>query len=1126
MRSFGIIFYCALLSGLSCLYTNTEEPTSTIRLGILQDEFPRQPSHADPRELSVFLQNEGYTVSFLSADQLADETALRSDPMDILILPYGATFPFAARNSFISYLKNGGAFVSMGGYAFDDLVVKRGNQWERLDTIPPDHSISGRRGKPGDWMRLQAEQIPIFDPTYPFKRTHTLGSDTQSPLLLDAWSENGTFDGFPATAMTGSNNPVFPKQYGRWYPLVTAYDRYGKSRGSVFSLVLHHDGPYKGSAWAFSGVTNENLFSNAHPRMLQTLSAAIRAIHLRTFLISTVTETDEHGVSTLVSTLANYGKNQQSVALESWIGKNALAKETVSLSRGNVNVIRHAIPHELLHNGYIPIHVSVAAGQFRDSIEHGFYQPADNDDALDDFTFQNNYMRINGKPTFLFGTNQTGMVWFSAKENPATWERDLVRMRDHGLRMLRVLHFSPYAARGYEGHGGHSSMDLAGNPPARLIRQTDDLVAMCARNGVALMLTLHDWLPVTLSDPELDAQKKWARFWADRYHGQTHVFFDIQNEPSVQPDDTADTRNRWNEFLKNRYANDSALHEAWGAFAPVEPLGEIPCNPGPDVWENPRQVDYNRFRAHLLERWIDENMNGIREGSSVIPASVGFLQSHGSAEKLFATSRLDFCNSHYHGPIEPFASITKLIDRRFRGQGFAVGEFGAWDAHEARSHGRFADETTASIRHFLAVGHDTFGMGGCFALNWDWKDFDDCLFPWGLSYAQDYVPKDWLTAYRNMSLFFRAFQPVYEDPGIYLLIPDSHRLGGQSDRVYAAIDNAIHLLFACHIDFNVINEKSLDDLPNVARTIFWPIPYCPADAVFEKVLAFVRKGGNLYFSGDLSFDEWRRPSRTSRFKKFGLPLAQGASPFQTTIPRAIPDFIVRKVGEGQVCYLPAPIEWKPLAEWEGNPYAEFLTRVEESGIFVEPNDPRLHLFSIPETNKNLIYTLFRCEKDENLREYRIQTPGGEVSLALAGFQTGLIETNREGALFALEGTGFCRGRDLCVEILGHAMLQSLDGFPLEQSQFFSIYPTQAGTIRFRSETIRNPWLVIGEMRKGQWIPFEELEPEYDKGTIQIDIDEDRAACIVLCMEKARKPEAVQALTSLVKKGNSNYGQIR
>jgi len=70
----------------------------------------------------------------------------------------------------------------------------------------------------------------------------------------------------------------------------------------------------------------------------------------------------------------------------------------------------------------------------------------------------------------------------------------------------------------------------------------------------------------------------------------------------------------------------------------------------------------------------------------------------------------------------------------------------------------------------------------------------------GLVYPCDGVPKDLAYVHRNQSLLFRHFAPVYQEPTVYVLTPDSHRLGGGKWAVTEGILTSIDLALAAHVD--------------------------------------------------------------------------------------------------------------------------------------------------------------------------------------------------------------------------------------------------------------------------------------------------------------------------------------
>ena len=100
----------------------------------------------------------------------------------------------------------------------------------------------------------------------------------------------------------------------------------------------------------------------------------------------------------------------------------------------------------------------------------------------------------------------------------------------------------------------------------------------------------------------------------------------------------------------------------------------------------------------------------------------------------------DFANVHHYGALTDMRAIIKMLDRRFDGKSITLGEFGSAIAHRARTSGRWGDTEKESVNHYLSVGHCCLGMGVSFMGNWSWKDFQDCVFPWGINHA-DLTPK-------------------------------------------------------------------------------------------------------------------------------------------------------------------------------------------------------------------------------------------------------------------------------------------------------------------------------------------------------------------------------------------------
>ena len=108
---------------------------------IVQDDLPAHGTATDPRALGTSLRRHGIAATLASAAQIAAEDALDPEWIDLLILPYGGTFPAAARDSFMRYARSGGSFLTLGGLAFEHLVYRTEEGWETAGSATVDPAV-------------------------------------------------------------------------------------------------------------------------------------------------------------------------------------------------------------------------------------------------------------------------------------------------------------------------------------------------------------------------------------------------------------------------------------------------------------------------------------------------------------------------------------------------------------------------------------------------------------------------------------------------------------------------------------------------------------------------------------------------------------------------------------------------------------------------------------------------------------------------------------------------------------------------------------------------------------------------------------------------------------------------
>ena len=1095
-------------------------------VAILKDDIPVAGAASSPEYLASLLEDSGHSVRFVTATDLCSGAVMQKYNFQVLVLPYGASYPAMGKDALVSYLKSGGSFVSMGGYAFDNLLIPSDGEWKPLPSDSDIH-INTRKGDTRDSLGLHPDQIGVFDPSYPLKRVSYIEAAPGQFIFGSDLRIEGEFDGYAASSMAGSNSPVFPQRHGRWIPLLYARDAYGRLRGSAGAIVHNYAGPYAGSSWAYFGVTNRDLFSPDNAATGRAFVRIVDSLIAKKFIAELTTEFacyrhGEEDVKILVS-----GPPDCDVSLEIYPdgSENPVFQSKRRLNGGKAEAVWS--PDAFKSDFYLVKARLLKGGRPVDKVETGFVVWDDEVIAHGfPLEFSRNYFRDGGRAIFPSGTNQTGMMFASANENPLVWKQDMEKMSDHGVNILRVLHFSPFVVS-HTGHPRAMPNDLNVDAlPRKLERQLDAIVQLCQKYRVIFFLTLHDWMGVALSDEELEAQKKFAQVVAERYTDVPGIMYDVQNEPTVELSDQPDIQREFNDYLIGKYGTTENLRAAWRKSPPENELGSIEVSPGTEDWDDVKSLDVNYFKALIFNRWVKANADGVRAGDPGRPVTVGYIQWMRSADKILGSEHVDFSNAHFYGNPKDFARQLKLIDRRFEGKSFSLGEFGA-KVHPSWRQGGSITSMKGGVDWFLRVGHYALGMGASFIANWDWKDMSDCVFPWGINHPCDVVPKDTLLAYRCQSVFFRDIEPAYEEPELYFLVPDSHRLGGQSQRLTQAVMNGIELLLSCNVDFGVINEYSLHKLPKSAKAIVYAIPFCPSDETYHLVRNFVRDGGILSVTGDISYDADRTRTRLERLEELcGIRYVAEKYPNITGSDKpgaciqvepitadvrsrsddGSPLIMTNSFGKGKVFYCADPIEFHAKSP---DVYREFLDFAGVRRISLEPDDSTVRVFRLPSARDETVYVLFN--ESEAGKAVTLNTETASITLYLEADKPGLVRILSTGEVTALEAQGqVTSGSETLIDTDTHVMITALDGEGMDRSKSLMLLPIEAGQVKIATRMDwKNPVVGVGEIRSGKWQCLEKIEPELSDGFLSFRVNQLQSLNILLITEADRLDEMAE-----------------
>ena len=169
-----------------------------------------------------------------------------------------------------------GLYRAAGTAWFDD--VRLGNITGL--TAAPMNTASGR---PQDGLVVAAEQMGVFDASFPLKRVRGIRAAAAPSLFAPTFRLEGSFEGWAASGVVGSDN-------ARWIPLLEAVDRYGRNRGAAAALLLNYNGTYRGSSWAYFGIENVDLAADPQGPVAKALPQVARFLAAEIYLHNLATD--------------------------------------------------------------------------------------------------------------------------------------------------------------------------------------------------------------------------------------------------------------------------------------------------------------------------------------------------------------------------------------------------------------------------------------------------------------------------------------------------------------------------------------------------------------------------------------------------------------------------------------------------------------------------------------------------------------------------------------------------------------------------------------------------------------------------------------------------------------------
>ncbi len=1016
----------------------------------------------------------------------------------------------------------------------------------RLEHRKPVVRINTALGWPVDSLVVDPQQIGLFDADYRLRRATKLRANNGTESA-------GSFAGYAASGVVGMDHT-------RWIPVLSAQDDAGRNRGAAGAMMLHAAGAYARGAWAFFGVDNEDLFTGDNKAAEQALRQVTRMFRDKCFLHAAETNfacyRDGEPVTMRVM-VSNFGRVAATLLVRWTVSSTVagdegfFASRTVRLEAGDT-VPLSAVwqPGQFVAEHYrMKVELSVGGKTINDetidSVEGGFniWRVETLHKGMP-LTFRDNYFQVGDRSIFLQGTDDYLHTFLDQDENPRTWLADAQGCRDSCIDVYENL------------------MGLRGpqhRPTEAWWRWIDAMLLNAQRVGGVFFPGMLVFSNTAVSDADLADQRAYVRAFADRYRKANAIMYYLNGDLQLHDPNLPDLQRLYNDFLRERYGSDANLRAAWKVTPPEGAIGTLTIRSGSDSFADVRTFDDFQFRTQIVRRWLNAMHDSIREVDARHPVTAEFYQSPVSGiDLLTAMGKLDLANFGYFNMKDEdfyrFPQTCRFLDQSMRGKGINVGEFGVKTHPAWNDTGYYIEARTEAYEqsYFLSLAHYGFAMGASKIQNWCWKYPADLPFEWGINYPNDMVPRDVRAFYRNSGLYFRHLRPRYESAETVVLLASDSRMGGQGHRVVEGQLNGIRLLLDHRVRFGTLTDEFFKELPASVRTILYPLPYCPDDAIVEGLNQFVERGGQLYISGDLSYDQRRQRTRFDRllslcgvafveeryahldYEHGGVETAPGDSGWPrywaapamklrmagaTTLlasTEGLPIVTVHKLGKGRVVFSADPVELHGDPRYQSYAhdfYGQLLRVLNVSGVEVSPSSAALHCFDLPSQDERQVTIVVNHGDEAVDGVVRMK----DVGLRLGPRLPGAIVRGADGGLQAVESSGeVYEGGRLLLESNLHAMAIAFGRQPLAAAARTLLLPMATGEIALhRTRPMRRPVLLCGEMADGRWHELRRSEPRQSGATITLSITQTESLAMLLLCEYDDCGAAVEELETWV-----------
>ena len=1115
-------------------------------VAIYRDDLPVKPVNpSSPNSLAALFRKAGYGVTFLDSKAVCVPEIFNRKNFDVFVQPYGAPFP--VESALYQFLASGGHLITLGGQPFRQALMF---DFEgKLVDAGYDAGITTTVARQSDYKLPFREQLGMFYTGFerlenvayvaPAPEQEVVKSSFKVSTHLEGavaaayvgerisieegerLTREGTFPPYANAARKGISNfasfindspgavsfsyqdgYIFNWPRARWIPLVNAYDRLGRLRGSVVSLLTNYRGPYRGSGWIYCGVENADLFSAEHSEFGQVLLDAVRYLESGSGLHDVLPEMDcyyQGETAKVATTVENYQSTARHVAVNFELipsgAKSPVFEKRVELDVAPNSNTRPSVTWKPPHfdSDYYLIRTTLFEGQrLIDTAESAFVvwdpQLIAKGPTVE---FHDNYFHRNGRRELLIGSRTNGIEpKGQVDEDVLGWERQYSEMFDYGIRVFSPVYFSIYIS-GLA--WGEPQTPLI---PVQLQRQLDAQVLLAQKHHLIIAPCV---------------------FFFAKYAAMQRM----------------ELSRRLCEELGKRYASvPGIMYYIFDDGSPQTPL------------------------EHFQE-WSKTCLEGFWSSGRKY---VVLAETEGLAMERYGSQALAMPANGNYSPGHP--ALYRAMDMRAAGKSFHLSEFGVnspgakpsdIDVHTYPGM-NVSGSPAGDYSVYLTQPHLNFGLGGSYVLNWVWKDTAHLIFPWGITHPNDYLPTRPLLAYRNESYFLRHFQPEFHFPKTLVVLPKA-RIEKDEAAYTPGLLGVLNMLFDRGVQCATIDDTDLDRVPAGPHVLIYLDPQYAAPEALAKLGARAEAGDDVFLTGDFSqaldaggarqtelfprltglrwLGDYARGSEIPVAPATGLGIlspyighprskfeAEGAQVLARD-PEGHAVAALRELGSGHVFFTSdAGLDGTRRAldaflQIRSIPVTDFL-----------PKRANRDIFEVDRAGGGKIYTLAatRPEGDgytvngpwlDRPESFVVNTGNQRVGMPLGAYGVSLLATRRDGSIDAVEGQGkFSVDGAALLEAQPHVMAMSLDDSELSKSHAVALFVLGEGKI---SLAVPEDVDIVeaGEITDGQFHAVEEVKTTREDGRLTFQLDDVQTRGVLLITSKAGRDHARQLMSAAI-----------